>query len=48
MKTKNKKMIMVCYQCKHCVVENTAILDCADKNCRCHKLEEELEIPPKG
>lgn len=26
----------VCNQCKNCAVENTAVLGCADDNCKCH------------
>lgn len=34
----NKKKKVVCNQCKSCAVENTAVLDCADKDCKCHKV----------
>jgi len=27
---------VICNQCKNCAVENTAILGCADDNCKCH------------
>jgi hypothetical protein len=26
----------MCHQCEECKVENTAVLDCADSNCKCH------------
>lgn len=25
-----------CHQCKNCAVENTAVLACADDDCKCH------------
>jgi hypothetical protein len=30
----------ICNQCNKCGVENTAVLGCADKDCKCHTKKE--------